>query len=183
MRTFVLLAVTAALAAPPAHALILLSMDEALALVFPGAVIERGTVYLGSGQLARAEELAGEKPRAAVVHPYQARRDGLPVGTAYFDSHIVRTLSETVMVAVDTEGRVLRVEVLSFDEPPEYLPREPWYRQFEGRPLDADLELRRAIRPVSGATITARATTDAVRRVLALHRTLAESASPRSEGP
>lgn len=184
MRTIVPLAfaVVAVLAAQPTPARVLLTVEEALALVFPEAVIERGTVFLSPGQLARAKELAGENPGAAIVHPYQARRDGRLVGTAYFDSHIVRTLSETVMVAVDADGKVSRVEVLSFDEPPEYLPREPWYRQFDGRPLDSDLELRRAIRPVSGATITATATTDAVRRVLALHRALAESAVPRAEG-
>jgi hypothetical protein len=69
-----------------------------------------------------------------------------------------------------------RVEVLAFDEPPDYLPRAEWYRQFDGRPLDAELDLRRAIRPVTGATLTARSTTDAVRRVLALHGALAERA-------
>jgi len=181
-RALVALAAAAALAAPAALARVLLTVEEALALAFPGAAIERRTVFLRPGQLARAEELAGEKPGAGIVHPYEARRDGRLVGTAYFDRHVVRTLSETVMVAVDADGRVARVEVLAFDEPPEYLPREPWYRQFDGRALDADLELRRAIRPVSGATLTARATTDAVRRVLALHRALAEAGVPPAEG-
>jgi len=77
-------------------------------------------------------------------------------------------------VVVDPVGRIGRIEVLSFDEPPEYLPRAAWYRQFDGRKLDAELELRRAIRPVAGATLTARATTDAARRVLALYRVVSE---------
>lgn len=160
------------LAAAPAAARVLLTVDEALALAFPGAAIERRTVFLTDEQMVRAAELAGQRPASAIVHPYVATHDGELVGTAYFDSHVVRTLAETVMVAVDAEGRVGRVEVLSFDEPPDYLPREAWYRQFDGRPLDAELELRRAIRPVAGATLTARATTDAARRVLALHRVI-----------
>ena len=113
---------------------------------------------------------------AAIVHPYVATREGEVVGTAYFDTHVVRTLAETVMVTVDRDGRVGRVEVLSFDEPPDYLPREPWYRQFDGRALDAELELRRSIRPVSGATLTARATTDAV------HSSVSQSTVPTSAG-
>jgi hypothetical protein len=169
---------SATLAASPARARVLVTVEEALALAFPGAEIERRTVFLTEAQRARATELAGQPPSAAVVHPYVARRGGEVVGTAYFDTHVVRTLAETVMVAVERDGGVARVEVLSFDEPPDYLPREAWYRQFDGRALDAELELRRSIRPVTGATLTARATTDAVRRALALHRALSEVASP-----
>ena len=80
------------------------------------------------------------------------------------------------MVAVDPEGAVFRIEVLSFSEPEEYLPREHWYGQFQGRKLDDDLAISRGIRAVSGATLTARATTEAARRVLALHAVLARRA-------
>ena len=174
-------AVAALAAAPEAPARVLVTVDEALALAFPGAAIERRTVFLTAAQRARAEQLAGAPTASSIVHPYEATRDGRRVGTAYFDTHLVRTLQETVMVVVDAEGEVARVEVLAFDEPPDYLPREQWYRQFDGRPLDAELDLRRAIRPVTGATLTASATTAAVRRVLALHRALAESAAPGPE--
>jgi electron transport complex protein RnfG len=173
-------AACAALALAPASAgaRVLLTVDEALRLAFPGATVERRTLFLTPAQLARAEALGGQKPASAIVHPYVATKDGAAVGTAYFDSHVVRTLAETVMVTVDPAGRVGRVEVLSFDEPPDYLPRAEWYRQFDGKPLDRELELRRAIRPVAGATLTARATTDAARRVLALHQAIAESPPP-----
>lgn len=119
--------------------------------------------------------MAGSEPASAVVHPYRASCEGAAGGTAYFDAHRVRTLPETLMVVVDPEGRVARVELLSFDEPPEYIPREGWYGQFPGEELDADLELSRGIDGVTGATLTARATTEAVRRVLALHLVLDEA--------
>jgi Na+-translocating ferredoxin:NAD+ oxidoreductase RnfG subunit len=164
-----------ALSGTSAVARVLLTVEEALSLAFPGARIERHTIFLTPRQIERAAELAGEEPLSAIVHPYVATRDGVEVGTAYFDSHVVRTLAETIMVTVDPDGRVGRVEVLSFDEPPDYLPRAEWYEQFSGRRLDAELELRRAIRPVAGATLTARVTTDAARRILALHQALTES--------
>ena len=112
--------------------------------------------------------------RASLRRPARERagRQGgrQPCGTAYFDTHRVRTLAETVMVAIDPAGGILRVEVLSFDEPPDYLPRDEWYAQFGGRALAPETELGRAIRPVTGATLTARVTTDAARRALAIHR-------------
>lgn len=174
-----LLAGAALLVGPaPSAARVLLTVDEALELAFPEAEIERRTVFLSEQQIARATKLAGQPPSSAVVHPYIARRKGAVVGTAYFDAHVVRTLNETVMVTVDSEGRIGRVEVLSFEEPPDYLPRDAWYEQFAGRRLDAELELRRAVRPVAGATLTARATSDAARRVLALHEVIADARAP-----
>lgn len=61
------------------------------------------------------------------------------------------------------------MEALSFDEPLEYVPRPEWYARLAGRRLDGELALKRGVRPVAGATLTASATVEAVRRVLALH--------------
>lgn len=154
----------------PVPATVFLTVDEALELAFPGCRVERKTVYLTDEQVARARELAGGGVESALVHPYVARCEAGGEGVAYFDSHRVRTLPETLMVVVGPGGEVARVEVLAFKEPPDYIPREAWYQQFEGRELDPELALKRGIRGVTGATLTARATTEAVRRVLALHR-------------
>ncbi len=82
------------------------------------------------------------------------------------------------MVVVDPAGAIARIEVLSFSEPEEYLPRPRWYEQFAGKSLNDELSTKRAIHPVTGATLTVRATTDAARRVLALHRILHEASAP-----
>lgn len=159
-----------ALVAAPAAAKVFLSVDEALKLAFPGCKVERKTAYLTAAQVRSARELSGVEVPSALVSYYVARRNGQPAGTAYFDTHRVRTLPETLMIVVDPQGRVGRIEVIAFREPEDYLPRGAWYEQFKGRSLDRELRLKQAIRPVTGATLTARATTDAVRRVLALHK-------------
>jgi hypothetical protein len=143
-----------------------------LTAAFPGCEIEARTAYLKPAELAQARAAAGVEVASALVVRHVATCAGVPGGTVYFDAHRVRTLPETVMVVVDGEGRVEQVEVLSFDEPPDYLPASPWYRQFVGRELDSDLALKRGIDGITGATLTARATTDAVRRVLAVHEVL-----------
>ncbi|HEY4594500.1 MAG TPA: FMN-binding protein, partial [Thermoanaerobaculia bacterium] len=112
----------------------------------------------------------------ALVSYYTAVRGGQPAGTAYFDTHKVRTLPETLMIVVDPQGKVSRVEVLSFAEPEDYLPPNRWYGQFAGQGLGDDLALGRHIRNVTGASLTARATTEAVRRVLALHQVISSQA-------
>ena len=149
---------------------VLITVEEALALAFPDATTERQTLFLSDEQRDRVAEDSGAEVSSALATRYVARgEDGAVRGWAYLDTHRVRTLPETVMVVLDADGTVRRVEVVTFREPLEYMPRKGWYEQYEGQELDDDLALKRDIRPVTGATLTARATTEAVRRVLALH--------------
>jgi hypothetical protein len=158
---------------------VLLTPEEALKLAFPGAAITRHTAFLTKPQQETARKLSGdEELPSALATFYTGIKDGRLVGTAYLDTHVVRTMPETILVVVDPAGVLARIEVLSFSEPEEYLPKAHWYEQFQGKPLDDELSLKRAIRPVTGATLTARATTDAARRVLALHRVLQEAPKP-----
>lgn len=161
-----------ALPAGPFGAMVLMTVEEALGLAFPDCEIEREAIFLTGEEMSTAGELA-RRPRArALVVRYVARKDGALIGTAYFDTHQVRTLDETIMVVVRPDGTIGRVEVISFAEPPDYLPREGWYRQFDGRLLDGELEIDRGIRAVTGATLTAQATTSAARRVLGVHKVI-----------
>jgi FMN-binding protein len=162
----------AAAAAGPVAAKVFLSAGEALHLVFGDCPVERRTVFLTADQLARARQLAGGEIKSALVNPYHAICAGKDAGTAYFDTHVVRTLPETLMVVVDPQGKVSRIEVLSFAEPEDYLPPGRWYGQFLGNGLSGEMALGHRIRGVTGASLTARATTEAVRRVLAIHQAL-----------
>lgn len=146
--------------------------QEALSLAFPGAQFSRREFYLSEAQGKAVREASGVELPGLWLVAYEARKDGKLLGVGFFDTHQVRTLQETAMVAVSGEGKVLRVEVVVFREPAEYLAREAWLRQFQGRRLDEELSLKRGIRPLAGATLTAHALTDAARRSLALHRVL-----------
>ena len=156
----------------PAWSKVLVTVDDALRLAFPEAEIERETIFLTKDELAAAGELSGEDVSRALAVRHVARKGERLVGTAYFDVHLVRTLEETLLVVVRPDGTLGRVEVISFDEPMDYLPREGWYRQFDGEALNAELQIDRAIHAVTGATLTAEAAMAAARRVLALHQVI-----------
>ena len=158
---------------------VLITVEEALELVFPDAATERETLFLSDDQKSVVADQSGVEVSSALATRYRATdAEGAVVGWAYLDTHRVRTLPETLMIVLDADGTVRRVEVVTFREPIEYMPREDWYGQYEGETLDDDLALKRDIRPVTGATLTARATTEAVRRVLALHTVVSEGGSP-----
>lgn len=150
-----------------------LSLQEAVASAFPPpAAVERRTAFLTEEDLKAVQALAGSDAPVtqSVVTYYVAHRDGRPVGVAYFDSHRVRTLNEVLMIVVQPDDRVGRIEVLRFAEPPEYHASAPWLAQFRGKRLTEDLSLKKSIRMMTGATLTSNATVRAVRRVLALHQ-------------
>jgi len=172
----------AAATAASVAAAVLRTQDEALREAFPEAAVERETRFLDEMQ-ARRVEAEGVTLGSRVVIRYTGAREGRHVGTAYFDTHVVRTLAETILVLVDPAGRVVRVEILSFEEPPDYLPQERWLDQFEGKALSDELSLKRGIRAIAGATLSSRAVTEAVRRVLAIDRELRAAAPAPPAAP
>ena len=143
-----------------AQARVLMTQQKALASAFPAGVkVTRQTFFLTPEQ-AKA---AGSETQLVI------RYAGSNGAFAYFDTHRVRTEPETVMVVVNAEGKIDRVDILSFDEPTDYFPKRRWLDQLLGRKLDDDLSLNRAIRPISGASLTGRAIVNASRKILAIH--------------
>jgi hypothetical protein len=152
-----------------------LTQEEALRLAFPkDAVVTRKTAFLSDADRKEVARRTGGTPPPGLVVFYAGSSSGADLGTVYFDTHIVRTLPETLLVLVDPKGAIARIEILTFSEPEEYLPRANWYGQFTGKTLTDELSEKRGVRPVTGATITVRVTVEAARRVLALDAFLKE---------
>ncbi len=151
---------------------VLLTQEEALRLAFPPpAEIERRTDFLDEAQRVEVERLAAPTPASdrSVVTYYVGHMDGKSLGAAYFDAHRVRTLREVLMIVVDPADRVTRIEILGFREPPEYMAPDSWLELFQGLGLDGGTSIKGDIPIITGATLTARSVTGAVRRSLALH--------------
>jgi len=164
---------------------VFLTLEEALEAAFPGCEVERSTVFLSKKQKKRAQKLSGVPLVSGIIYPYTAtKRDpktGEPVivGTAYFETHRVRSLRETMMFVVSDEGKIQRAEVLAFYEPLDYLPNARFYAQFHGRKLDEELSLKRGIRSVTGCSLSARAATNAARRILSIHQVVHAGPPPK----
>ena len=72
------------------------------------------------------------------------------------------------------------VRVLAFHEPLDYLPTERWYAQFEGKRAEDRLRVGGDIHGVVGATLSAQAASDGVRRMLAYYEVLLRPGSVSS---
>ena len=163
------------------EAKVFITLPEALASAFPASKkceTQPETKYLTVPQHARIKELSGTESSSALVVRYRATCDGKPAGHAYTDTHRVRTHPETLLIIIDLQGKVVKTEAISFDEPLEYLPRSEWYATFGGAKLDEQLALKRKIPFVTGASLTAKATTAATRRALAIDLALKPGPGP-----
>lgn len=149
-----------------------MTRSAALEQAFPGARVERRVLVPTADQLRGVERRARVRCRSRLVAAYLAWRGDTLAGTAFFDSRTVRTMPAVFLVVVAPDTTVERVDVLAFQEPPDYRPPQRWLALFPRRRLDDELQPRRDIRNLAGATLTARAVTESVRLALAQYEVL-----------
>lgn len=170
MKTLLLLATCLALTAPTGK--VFHTREQALELAFGKASVQRTSHYWSKEERARIAEQAGVV-RTRPTHVEFRARTGkggvVPGRSAWFDTRLVRSRRQTIMVVVDAEQRIEQLVLCDFDEPLDYKPVDRWYAQFKGRRLDEEMQLKKGIHGVSGATLTARATVASVREILAAH--------------
>lgn len=143
--------------------------ERALKDAFPDCSIETMNIILNIDQVKRVEELSGISLKTRLVTFYVAKREGKVIGYAFIDTHILRTQLETVMYTITPDGELDIIELLSFNEPLEYMPEDGWLLLFKKKSLKKDpVKLRMDIPNVTGATLTAKAITDNARKVLSL---------------
>ena len=171
LASLVTLGVLAAGAAPRAQDGVI-TRTEALALAYPDARVTRDRIILTSEQMVAVAALARVGMQGRIFPRYVAREDGVVVGRAYIDTHIAKTERQSLLISLEPDGRVKRVDVTVFFEPAQYMAPSAWLRQFDGQVLHEELAVRRGIRPIAGASFTGRAISNAVRRVLALDQVL-----------
>jgi len=140
---------------------------QAVRAAFPEAErFESRDVLLGEEAAARLEKLARARLRERMVTFYTALRGSAVVGYAAIQSHVVRTKRETLLVAFEPDGSIRRITVLSFLEPPEYLPSDRWLAQFRGKGTGDRLAVGDDVLPITGATLTARGVAEQSRWLL-----------------
>ena len=171
-------------AAGPAAAKVFFTQKEAVALAFPDSDrIESKTHLIDSSQADEIQRRSRAKLDSRIAQFYTGYRGDEVLGYAYIDVHNVRTLPEAFLVVMDPDGTITSMRVLAFHEPLDYLPTDRWIAQFEQKTGAEPLRLGGDIHGIAGSTLSARAVTASVRRVLAFYAVLlapdADGAEPK----
>ncbi len=147
------------------------TQSDVLKSLFPeNSTVERKVVFLTDDQTKTIEKLAKAKLESKLVTYYiWTRRDSV-LGYAFFETNVVRTKPETFVVGLNPDGSVKSIEILAFYEPLDYLPTSRWLKLFNKKILNDGLWPKRDIHNITGATLTAQAITQGVRKILAIYQ-------------
>ena len=167
-----------------ASAKVFASRNAALAEAFPEATrIDRDTRIVRRAEHAKITAITKDTNSPKVVVLHTAWQDDVLLGYAHVDVHNVRTKPEAFLIVLTPEGVVRSVRILAFHEPLDYLPTENWYGQFLGKTGQDRLRVGGDVHGVVGATLSAQAAADGVRRMLAYWEVLLAPAEVGEQAP
>ncbi len=161
-----------------------LSADEAMKLAFPLANrFDVTSVAVPGAVRASLSERLGEPFSTATIEVHRAfASDGggeRLVGRALLNDDVGKYRPITYLVAVDTKGEVVRVELLVYRESHGGEVRARGFLdQYEGRSAGDSVRVGKDITSISGATLSARAVSKGVKRTLLLLQALDAASSP-----
>ncbi len=144
------------------------TFQAVLSKMYPDCKLEKEILFLTSEQLKKINGLAKASVKSKLANRFKTCSSSY----VYVDSHIVRTLNQTVVAEVTSENKVKMFTVSAFLEPKEYKAPKKWLMQLLNKDLP-ELELNTKIDGLSGATLTAKANVGAAKKILALHKVLA----------
>lgn len=180
MERFALVLVLTGLLAAPAGARALLTRDQAIAQIYgASARAAARTAYLTDEQVQAVKQGARAPFDARRVTYYEISRGDTTLGLAFVDQNVVRTQTETLLIALDPAGAIRAIEVLAWNEPDDFRPPDRWLDRARGKGKAdaATLEPGKAIPHLAGATLSGRAVSACARRALALAALLTATAT------
>lgn len=151
------------LAGGPAYATVYLSVEQAQAVLFPGATFQPDPRTLTEDQAKAIARASGVDVRSKQVKAWRASTGGWFLVDEVVGKHDYIPFA----LALDDKGAVRGVEILEYREAYGDQIRAPeWRRQFTGKAPGTKLQLDKNIRNVSGATLSCKHVTDGVERLL-----------------
>jgi len=150
----------------PAYATVYLSVEQAQALIFPGATFQPDARMLTNEQAKAIERASGVNVRSKQLKLWRVSTGGWFIVDEVVGKHEFIPFA----LALDDTGAVKAIEILEYREAYGGQIREPdWRKQFVGKQPGSKLQLNKSVRNISGATLSCKHITDGVNRLLATY--------------
>lgn len=151
----------------------LISPIDAMQSRFGAAsTVTKKNTLLNKEQAAQVSKLAQLKLETKIYRVYTAMVADKAAGYGVLITRKVRQKDASVLYMITPDGTIASVEIIAFNEPPEYMPQAAYVKQFEGKNVDDTLRVGKDIPTISGATLSARTVTDGSRLALAVFNVL-----------
>ena len=160
------------------NAQLLLSPFDALKINFNGEIkIEKKSILISKTQAQAVQESAKVKLSTKIYKTFKVTQDEKLLGYGVLVIQKVRTKNNAILSIITTDGMLKSIEIIAFNEPPEYIPSKIWVDKFKDVKLDDTLKLGKKIPNITGATFSARSATDASRIALAIYEVVIQGQS------
>jgi Na+-translocating ferredoxin:NAD+ oxidoreductase RnfG subunit len=157
----------------PLSAKVLSSPFEAMQHTFGNdATISKKNILLSKKQTKAIQESAKVKLESKIFRIFKAVKKESVLGYGVLVNKKVRSKNGVILYLIDTEGVLKGMEIIAFNEPPEYIPSEKWNSQFQNISTEKMLHSPRNIPTITGATLSARAITNGSRIAFAIYNQL-----------
>lgn len=156
-----------------AYAAPLISPFDAMQSAFgETSVVTKKNYLLTKAQATQVTKTAKLKLTTKIYRVYTAAVNDEPVGYGVLITRKVRQKDASVLYMMTPGGSITAVEIIAFNEPPEYMPQNTYLEQFKGKDVNDTLHVGKDVPAVSGATLSARNVTDGARLALAIFDTV-----------
>jgi len=125
-------------------------------------------IVLSQKQKNTLQKLAKAKIDSNKIRFYVVKKTNKTVGYGVLLSQRIRTKKAVMLYLIDKDVKIKNIEILAFHEPSEYKPYSSWKNIFTGKTATDDLRAGHGVPTISGATLSARAISDAARIALAV---------------
>ncbi|HEV2650726.1 MAG TPA: FMN-binding protein [Rhizomicrobium sp.] len=150
----------------PVHAKVFLSVEQAQALMFPGATFKADFRNLSDQQTSAIEIASNANVLNRELKAWRVSTGGWFIADEVVGKHEFIPIA----LALDANGAVKSVEILEYREAYGGEVRNPqWRAQFTGKKNGDAMQDGDSIQNISGATLSSKHITDGVRRLLATY--------------
>ncbi|SFV71202.1 hypothetical protein MNB_SV-13-8 [hydrothermal vent metagenome] len=130
--------------------------------------IGQKNITLNNSETKALEKRAKTKIESKKVRFYVIKKAKKTEGYGVLLFQRIRTKQAVILYLINKDVKIKNIEILAFHEPSEYKPYSTWKKAFLGKGLKDNLKAGYAIPTISGATLSARAITNASRIALAI---------------
>lgn len=133
------------------------------------------SLILSSSEFSNVRKVAKAPLDTKVYRYYDIIGASGKLGKGVLITRKVRSKKATILYAFDSKGTLRFSEIMTFGEPPEYIPSTTWMGQLQNQEPTAKLTVGKDIPTISGSTLSASSITEGARVARALYEIVLRS--------
>ena len=133
-----------------------------------GVTVGQKVITLSKNEMSQVQKQAKARIDSNKIRFYVVKKNNALEGYGVLVVQRVRTKKAAVLYLISKDEKIKSIEIIAFHEPSEYKPNSTWKDVFEGKSRVDDLRAGHGIPTITGATMSARAISDAARIALAI---------------